>query len=369
MTEAWAHSFCALARFKRMRLLLYAVAGLFLSISAQASSNAPAKPSAAEIEKATQLQVFLDNANFGPGKIDGRGGEFTRKAAALYRQAKGLPAAPSVDPKAPIDTSGLDLSTVGPVFVDYEITAEDEAAVGHLPSGPEAESHVKWLPYGTLAEALAEKFHCDVNFLKELNPQAAKNFKVGTKIRVPAVKPFELSSVKSLQPGSGAETVVANELGGETSNADAASAAISPSGVDPTKMVSLHVSTKENMLEVYAGGKLAAAFPVTIGSEQTASPIGDWKVKTIAKLPTFRWDLKMLEHGERSAHFHLLPPGPNNPVGVLWIALNKKGIGLHGTDDPDSIGRSASHGCVRLANWDIVKLAELVKPGVAVKIE
>jgi lipoprotein-anchoring transpeptidase ErfK/SrfK len=165
--------------------------------------------------------------------------------------------------------------------------------------------------------------------------------------------------------------VIANELGEETppENSGAAPAVPAPAGPDPAQMVSLYVSTKENMLEVYAGAKLAAAFPVTIGSEQTASPIGDWKVKAIAKLPTFRWDRKMLEHGERGSHFHLLPPGPNNPVGVLWIALNKKGIGLHGTDDPDSIGRSASHGCVRLANWDIVKLAELVKPGVAVEIK
>ena len=77
----------------------------------------------------------------------------------------------------------------------------------------------------------------------------------------------------------------------------------------------------------------------------------------------------MLQKGERGSNFHLLPPGPNNPVGVIWIALNKKGIGIHGTNDPDSIGRNASHGCIRLANWDIVKLAEMVKAGVSVTVE
>jgi lipoprotein-anchoring transpeptidase ErfK/SrfK len=92
-------------------------------------------------------------------------------------------------------------------------------------------------------------------------------------------------------------------------------------------------------------------------------------VKLIAKMPNFRYDLKMLKKGERSSHFHILPPGPNNPVGVIWIALNKKGIGIHGTDDPESIGRNASHGCIRLANWDIVKLAGLVKPGTPVTVE
>ncbi len=137
----------------------------------------------------------------------------------------------------------------------------------------------------------------------------------------------------------------------------------------PTPALSVHVSVAESMLEVRDGDKVVAAFPVTVGSSQTASPIGQWKVRAVAKFPTFRYDKKMLMHGERSSDFKMLPPGPNNPVGIMWIALNKKGIGLHGTNDPDSIGRSASHGCIRLANWDVVKLAGMVKPGVAVTIE
>ena len=122
------------------------------------------------------------------------------------------------------------------------------------------------------------------------------------------------------------------------------------------------------MLTVYESGKLIAAYPVTIGSAQTESPMGEWKVRGVVKLPTFRYDKAMLQHGERSSNFHLLPPGPRNPVGVIWIALNKKGIGIHGTSDPYSIGRSASHGCIRLANWDIVRLAGKVKAGVPVSI-
>jgi lipoprotein-anchoring transpeptidase ErfK/SrfK len=98
------------------------------------------------------------------------------------------------------------------------------------------------------------------------------------------------------------------------------------------------------------------------------SPIGEWKVRGISKLPTFRYDKEMLEHGERSGNFHMLPPGPRNPVGVMWIALNKKGIGIHGTNDPGSIGRAASHGCIRLANWDVVRLATKIKTGDNVSI-
>ena len=130
----------------------------------------------------------------------------------------------------------------------------------------------------------------------------------------------------------------------------------------------MKIDTKTNMLGVFEADKLIAAYPVTIGSAQTASPIGDWKVKGVSKWPRFRYDEKMLKHGQRSGHFYMLPPGPRSPVGVLWIALNKKGIGIHGTATPDSIGHSVSHGCVRLANWDVVRLAERVRVGWSVSI-
>jgi lipoprotein-anchoring transpeptidase ErfK/SrfK len=323
--------------------------------------------------EATRLQIFLDNANFGPGKIDGRGGDFTRKAAALYRQAKGDNAAPTANAKAPIDTAGMDLASVNPVFISYTVTKDDVANVGDLPSGPEAESKVKRLPYKNLAEGIAEKFHCSVQFLKELNPGKIDKLKEGDPVTVPNVKPFELSAVKQIQAGAEAEAAIANDLGeeGDTKDPSAPEPAPAPPA-DPNQnqpSLSLDVSVKEKMLTVHAGDKIIAAFPVTVGSQETASPIGHWTVRAIAKFPNFRYDLKMLKEGERSSHFHLLPPGPNNPVGVIWIALNKKGIGIHGTDDPEDIGRNASHGCIRLANWDIVKLAGLVKKGTAVTVE
>jgi len=332
------------------------------------------------MEEATRLQIFLDNADFGPGKIDGRGGEFTQKAAALYRQSKGLDAAPATapktNPKAAINTAGLDLASVNPVFIPYTVSKDDAANVGNLPSGPEAESKVKRLPYKNLAEGIAEKFHCSVQFLKELNPGKMDKLKEGDSITAPNVKPFELTGVKGIQPGSDAAAVIANDLGEEADATDAkdpsaaeSSATRQPAPGENLPPVSLNVSVKENILTVHAGEKVIAAFPVTVGSQETVSPIGHWIVRAIAKWPNFRYDLKMLKEGERSSHFHLLPPGPNNPVGVIWIALNKKGIGIHGTNDPESIGRNASHGCIRLANWDIVKLAGLVKKGTQVTVE
>lgn len=339
-------------------------------VAAGTGTAASPKASHEQTEQNTRLQIFLDNANFGPGKIDGQQGEFTRKALTLYRQAKELPPAAETKSKAPLDTNGLDLSGIDPVFTTYTVTADDVANVGELPSGPVAQAKVKHLPYATVAEAVAERFHCDLRFFKTLNPKKTDKLKAGDPVSVPNVKPFELKDVKSLQPGSEAKALTANELGEEKEPpTDNASKKSSDSESHSNAKLSIHVGVKDEMLEVLADGKVAAAFPVTVGSQQTASPIGNWTVRAIAKMPNFRYDPLMLNKGERGSNAHLLPPGPNNPVGVLWIALNKKGIGIHGTNDPDSIGRNASHGCIRLANWDVVKLAELVKPGVPVTVD
>jgi lipoprotein-anchoring transpeptidase ErfK/SrfK len=358
-------------RFASVALLL---AGQFV-LSAFAGAVPPDKPRAKEdFEAATRLQVFLDRAEFAPGKIDGRYGAFTLKALALYRQAHGGEAAPAstlarqdTKSKGAPDVSGLDLKSIEPVFLTYTVTDADVQSVGELPESVPAQAKVKSLPYASVVEAIAEKFHTDVDFIGELNPKIGKPIKAGDQLTVPNVEPFELSAVKGLQPGS---EVAANEIedaedapepkaNGKKERVDEATAA-------PT--TSVKIDTRTNMLTVHEGEKLLAAYPVTIGSERTVSPLGDWKVRGVAKNPNFRYDQSMLNKGERSDHFYMLPPGPNNPVGVLWIALNKKGIGLHGTSDPDSIGRSASHGCVRLANWDVVRLAGKIKAGVPVQI-
>jgi lipoprotein-anchoring transpeptidase ErfK/SrfK len=268
--------------------------------------------------------------------------------------------------------SGLDLASVDPVFITYTVTEADLESVGELPDSVKEKAKLKVLPYRNAAEAIAEKFHSDVDFIEELNPGKTKTIEAGDELKVPNVDPFELAKVKDLKPGSEITPPVANAI----PDADAAGAA-EKSAADAesegkaagAQAVTVTVDTKTSMLTVRDGDTLVAAYPVTIGSEQTGSPLGEWKVSGVAKMPNFRHDEKMLKEGERSDDFHMLAPGPNNPVGVIWIALNKKGIGLHGTDDPDSIGRSASHGCVRLANWDVVRLAARVKAGVPVSIQ
>lgn len=349
------------------------------------------------VEEAVAIQIFLDRANFGPGKLDGQSGEFTEKALARYRQSKAgeLPSVGAeketteattdlpepkpgellgTEPKKEkakseksatkdkkLNIADLDLKSIEPVYVEYTVTETDVQSAGELPTKVEDQAKVKWLPYESVAEAVAERFHTDADFLEELNPGMAKGLKAGDKVRVPNVQPFELSSVKDLKPGA----VVAGEVQ-EDDSKHGKKESDQEKGDAPK--ISIVVSKAEKMLEVLESDRLIAAFPVTVGSDETASPVGEWKVRGVAKLPEFRYDKKMLKEGERSENFHMLPPGPNNPVGIVWIALNKKGIGIHGSDSPDAIGRNVSHGCIRLANWDAAKLVGMVKVGVPVSI-
>jgi lipoprotein-anchoring transpeptidase ErfK/SrfK len=351
------------------------ISGVAASASARKKTAREPTPSTAEVEAATRLQIFLDRANFSPGKIDGQYGDFTWKALALYRESRGeQPQTPPPQGKTKShvvpDVSGLDLASVEPVFIPYTVTEADLQSVGPLPSDVSAQAKLKFLSYPNAPQAVAEKFHTDVHFLEQLNPGKTKTLTSGDQILVPNVEPFELASVKEIKPGSEAATQAANEVedtsAAQTKNADENKE--TPKNEAAAAPVTVKVDTRTNMLGVFEGDKIIAVYPVSIGSAHTESPIGEWKVRRITKMPTFRYDKEMLQHGKRSGNFHLLPPGPRNPVGVVWIALNKKGIGIHGTNDPDSIGRATSHGCVRLANWDVVRLATKIKSGDSVSI-
>lgn len=340
-------------------------------------ADVPKPRKQAEFEAATRLQIFLDRAEFAPGKIDGRYGEFTMKALALYRQSRGgdtrasLPSiaegkggkqtavAPNID--------DLNLAGIDPVFTTYTVTESDLRTIGEVPDSVPEQAKLKSLPYRDAAEAMAEKFHLDVDFLAELNPGRIKSIKAGDTLVVPNVEPFEVGAVEDLKPGGEiSRRAAANDSDGETGETKPEPGRKTK---EPPVTVTVQIDTQTNMLSVREGSKLVAAYPVTVGSDATLSPVGEWKVRGMEKMPTFRHDEAMLKAGVRSSKFHVLPAGPNNPVGVLWIQLNKKGIGIHGTNDPDRIGRSASHGCVRLANWDVVRLAGKVKASTPVVIQ
>lgn len=333
------------------------LASIAFGVIARAEQETTDAPDTETLEVVAKLQVFLDRADFSPGKIDGRMGQFTLEALALYRQAHGGAATPPSTAEAEIGISlpkldDLDLTTVSPLFLSYEVSEDDLRQVGKLPGAVSEQAKLKTMPYRSAAEAIAEKFHMDQRFLEELNPGKTENILVGNLLKVVNVIPFEKSSVEALRPQTKQENPDEDQ----------------PDLDQDQSTLLLHINTETNMLTVRENDKLVAAYPVTVGSEQTESPEGEWKVTKISIMPNFRYDQSMLKKGVRSGDFHILPPGPNNPVGVIWIQLNKDGIGIHGTNDPETIGRASSHGCIRLANWDVVRLAARIGIDVPVSI-
>jgi lipoprotein-anchoring transpeptidase ErfK/SrfK len=289
-----------------------------------------------EREIMTQLQIFLDQQLFGPGKIDGRGGEFTTKALKCYQRSHALPETGQIDANIPLDS-------VFPIYTQFTISEELLKFVGDVPKDKALQQKLKYLPYTSFLQLLTERFHCDPALLVRLNKGVnLENLKVGETVWVPNVEPFkieEMPKMGNLPP------------------------------VPELKHRTIKISRKERMLELYDKDALIASVPITPGSDTLPTPPGNWNILGIAAMPNFRWDEGVLNHGVRTDQFFLLPPGPNNPVGVLWCALNKPGIGIHGTNSPQTIGRSASHGCMRVANWDVVRLGKMITAGMTVTIE
>jgi lipoprotein-anchoring transpeptidase ErfK/SrfK len=284
----------------------------------------------------TQLQIFLDQQLFGPGKIDGRPGEFMTKALIRYQRAHGLPESGKIDANIPLDS-------VYPVYTFYTIQEGDLKFVGECPSKPADQAKKKYLPYESLIEFLTERYHCAPEFLMKLNKgMNLEALQVGETVRVPNVEPFKIEEL----PKEG----FLPEIPGYKSRV-------------------IWVHRAEKILDVYEGESLLASVPITPGGGKLETPPGSWRVVGIATAPRFRWDKSVLETGKRSSEFFMLPPGPNNPVGVLWCGLSKPGIGIHGTNNPQTIGRAASHGCMRVANWDVVRLSKLITKGMSVVIE
>ncbi len=284
----------------------------------------------------TRLQIFLDQQLFGPGKIDGAPGEFVTKALIRYQRSRGLPETGIVDENIPLDA-------VFPVYTHYTIQKSDLKYVGDLPRTPQEQAKKKYLPYTSLLEFLTERYHCAPEFLIKLNKDKKMySLKPGDEVRVPNVEPFKLEEV----PESG----LMPEL---------------PQYAD--RVITVH--RREKLLDLHEGDRLICTVPITPGGGSLQTPAGTWKIVGIAAMPTFRWDKSVLMTGKRSTTYYNLPAGPRNPVGVVWCGLNKPGIGIHGTNSPQSIGRAASHGCMRVANWDAIRLCKMITKGMTVVIK
>lgn len=276
-------------------------------------------------------QIFLDSKNFGPGVVDGQLGEFTRKAMVNYRTAMRLPV------NWMPDTAGI------PSHTTYRISAKDISTPAHNSSETEDQAKQSKMPYTSLIELLAERFHTTQEFLYKLNPGININAAApGTTITVPAVaRPFRYHDYPSSYPA--------------------------PSSATSNKR-QVVVDLNGKILSVHENGQFIAAFPITPGSAQHPAPVGEWRIVGSVPFPWYRYDLGVLKRGERTEDFYNLPPGPNNPVGILWAGINRPGIGIHGSPVPDTIGRAGSHGCIRLSNWDAATFHTLVGEGTKVTI-
>lgn len=306
---------------------------------AQAPPKSPA-PAAPRPDSALQLQVMLDRAGFSPGAIDGRMGMNTKKALEAYQQS-GNAGAPS-----------------GDALTTYTITSEDAAGpfIDGMPTDMMEMSKLPALGYTSLVEALAERYHTTPQFLQQLN--RGMQFTAGQQIKVPNVEAMVIP-IAPKEPAAQKEPTAQKDAAAQKEPAKEPAAAKPDVVVTVTKATSAATVTD-------ASGKVIFYAPVTTGSEHDPLPIGDWKVNGVQLNPTFRYNPDLFWDAEPSHTKATIPAGPNNPVGLVWIDISKPHYGLHGTPEPSTIGRTQSHGCVRLTNWDALRLAALVKPGTRV---
>ena len=285
------------------------------------TTPAPAQPDPAVI----RAQILLDRARFGPGVIDGLGGDNTRQAIAAYEKSVGLPQDGVLDAQVFARLTGTDAAAV---LMDYTVTAADLAGpfIGTVPTDLEAQSKLATVGYATPLEALAEKFHVTEDLLRTLNPGADFG-KAGQRLLVPAVGPTDL----------------------------------------PADVARIVVDKTERSVRAYdAQDRLLAFYPATIGSSTRPAPSGNLTVVGVAPEPDYTYDPSRVSY-DRGSKKVVVPAGPNNPVGSVWIDLSRDTYGIHGTPDPSKVGKTFSNGCVRLTNWDAEQLAAKVKPGVKVE--
>lgn len=268
-----------------------------------------------------RAQILLDRAHVSPGVIDGLAGGNTDKAVRAYEEMHDLKGDGKLDEAV---WKSLSADTA-PVVTTYTLTEEDIGAryVPDLPTDYADLAKLEWLGFRGPAEALAERFHMDEDLLRILNPDA--DFEaVGTKILV-------------ADPGAGP-------------------------GPEPLVDRIVVDRSKGELFAYDESGKMLLALPATIGSEDTPSPSGTMKVNGAAPDPVYEYDPKKNFKQGDNAKKLTLPAGPNGPVGSMWIDLSKPTYGIHGTPEPSKIDKTASHGCVRLTNWDADTLARLIQP-------
>jgi lipoprotein-anchoring transpeptidase ErfK/SrfK len=325
-----------------MKLIAYAALGLLSALGPAVAAPqgldleavngaewAPNSDKGKEIDPALiKAQVLLDRARFSPGVIDGHNGENLQNAIKIFEKANELKPDGALDQEVWRRLTG---TSTEPVLTEYTITDDDvKGPFVKIPDKLEEQASLDRLGYSSPEELLAEKFHMDMDLLKALNPD----------------KPFDKA---------GMVIVVAN--------VDAKA--------DPEKkekVAKIQIVKSEKVLRALAkDGAVMAVYPASIGSEEKPAPKGSHTVRAVAPNPNYTYNPDYAFKGVKAKEKFEIKPGPNNPVGSTWIDLSIESFGIHGTPEPEKVGKAYSQGCVRLTNWDVQELAGMVEKGTPVE--